>query len=299
MPLKIEFLNLKNWSRLKTLLLKHFYRRQGLRYFGPKTAKNAQGIVTPKRQGQNRFGTFSHLSTLFPQGLSLKIKPFPKRIKVKRKKKTKPFCTLVVARFSSSKFWPFIRRSARTPTIRAARGTTAVQGKASHPQKPTRPKQKQFAQTVCANSFGLLLLVLNGKEGLFAQTVPKLFAQTVLSGPQKGPAERGHVKKRQKSSKSVKNIFDTFRQFSRRAKNVKNRQKVSKYFSTLFDNFCAAPVFRPLLGGSESSFYLGGWFFGVGLPLLSNLKAFSTTKRAAVSLMGGPSVPLTGGIRCP
>ena len=53
-----------------------------------------------------------------------------------------------------------------------------------------------------------------------------------FSRPQKGPAERGHVKnrqkyvrhfstffaqgrKRQKSSKSVKTIFDTFRQFSR------------------------------------------------------------------------------------
>ena len=44
--------------------------------------------------------------------------------------------------------------------------------------------------------------------------------QGVISGPQKGPAERGHVKKSQKSSKSVKNIFDNFR---------------------------AAPVFRPLL----------------------------------------------------
>ena len=73
----------------------------------------------------------------------------------------------------------------------------------------------------------------------------------LVSGPQKGPSERGHVKKRQKSSKSDKNIFETFRHFSRRAKNVKNRQKVSKYFSTLFDNFRAAPVFRPLLGGSE------------------------------------------------
>ena len=41
-----------------------------------------------------------------------------------------------------------------------------------------------------------------------------------------------------------KTIFDTFRQFSRRAKNVKHRQKVSKIFSTLFDNFRAAPVFR-------------------------------------------------------
>ena len=63
---------------------------------------------------------------------------------------------------------------------------------------------------------------------------------------------------RQKSSKIVKNIFDTFRHFSRRAK---NRQKVSKYFSTLFDNFRAAPVFRPLLGGQvpndkSTPFYL-------------------------------------------
>ena len=90
----------------------------------------------------------------------------------------------------------------------------------------------------------------------------------LISGLQKGPAERGHIKKRQKSSKSfstlfdnfcagqksskiVKKFFDTFRQFSRRAKNVKNRQKVSKIFSTLFDNFRAAPFFRPLLGGSD------------------------------------------------
>ena len=69
----------------------------------------------------------------------------------------------------------------------------------------------------------------------------------------KGPAERGHVKKRQKSPKRVKNIFDTFWQFSRRAKNAKNRQKMSKTFWTLFENFRAAPVFRPLLGGSDVS----------------------------------------------
>ena len=68
---------------------------------------------------------------------------------------------------------------------------------------------------------------------------------SVVSGLQKGLAERGHVKKRQKSSKSVKKLFDTFRQFSRRAK---KRQKMSKSFSTLFDNFRAAPFFWPLLG---------------------------------------------------
>ena len=74
----------------------------------------------------------------------------------------------------------------------------------------------------------------------------------VYSGLQKGPAERGHVEKRQKSSKSVKKLFDTFRQFSRRAKNVKNRQKVSKSFSTLFDNFRAGQkFFRPLLQSAD------------------------------------------------
>ena len=49
-----------------------------------------------------------------------------------------------------------------------------------------------------------------------------------FSRPQKGPAERGHVKKRQKLSKSVKTIFDTFRHFSCRAKNVKHRSGKSK-----------------------------------------------------------------------
>ena len=68
-----------------------------------------------------------------------------------------------------------------------------------------------------------------------------------FSGLQKGPAERGHVKKRQKSSKSVKKFFDTFRQFSRRAKNVKNRQKVSKGFSTIFaQHLFSGPFCNPL-----------------------------------------------------
>ena len=78
--------------------------------------------------------------------------------------------------------------------------------------------------------------------------------QAVISGLQKGPAERGHVKKRQKSSKSVKKFFDTFRQFSRRAKNVKNRQKASKSVSTLFSTIFARHTiffYRPLLGGSD------------------------------------------------
>ena len=89
------------------------------------------------------------------------------------------------------------------------------------------------------------------------------FPDPVLSGLQKGPAERGHVKKSQKSSKSVKKFFDTFRQFSRRAKNVKNRQKVSKSFSTLFDNFRAGHLFsgpfcNPLMFGSCATLFLVG-----------------------------------------
>ena len=85
-----------------------------------------------------------------------------------------------------------------------------------------------------------------------AAACPIITDRIYISGPPKGPAERGpQVKKRQKSSKSVKNIFDTFRHFSRRAKNVNIRQKVSKIISTLFDDFRAAPVFRPLLGGSD------------------------------------------------
>ena len=54
------------------------------------------------------------------------------------------------------------------------------------------------------------------------------------------------------TSKIVKKCQNVFRQFSRRAKNVKNRQKVSKSFSTLFDNFRAAPFFRPLLQSAEA-----------------------------------------------
>ena len=83
-----------------------------------------------------------------------------------------------------------------------------------------------------------------------------------FSGLQKGPAERGHDKNRQNSSKSVKKFFDTFRHFStisRRAKNVKNRQKVSKSFSTLFDNFRAEPFFRPLLQSADKSGAQKAW----------------------------------------
>ena len=92
------------------------------------------------------------------------------------------------------------------------------------------------------------------------------FPQETVSGLQKGPSERGRVKKRQKSSKSVKKFFDTCRQFSRRAKNVKNRQKASKsfsrHFSTIFfaRHLFSGPFCNPLRLGSQY-FMKRGLFF--------------------------------------
>ena len=88
-------------------------------------------------------------------------------------------------------------------------------------------------------------IVTSENQGMpSVKTLPlRVYQRTAKGASGKGP--------RQKSSKSVKNIFDDFRHFSRRAKKVKNHQKVLKIFSTLFDSFPAAPLFRPLLGGSE------------------------------------------------
>ena len=75
--------------------------------------------------------------------------------------------------------------------------------------------------------------------------------QLYISGPQKGPAERGHVKKRQETSKVVKKCQKYFRHFSTFFAQGKQRQKSSKSVKNIpsfFDNFRAAPVFRPLWG---------------------------------------------------
>ena len=44
----------------------------------------------------------------------------------------------------------------------------------------------------------------------FGKEIPSRNLREKISGLQKGPAERGHVKNRQKSSKNVKKFFDTF-----------------------------------------------------------------------------------------
>ena len=70
----------------------------------------------------------------------------------------------------------------------------------------------------------------------------------------KGPAERGHVKNRQKSSKGVKNIFDTFRHFSRRAKKRQKSSKSVKNNFGIFRQFSRGTSFpAPFLGGSDLS----------------------------------------------
>ena len=58
-----------------------------------------------------------------------------------------------------------------------------------------------------------------------------------ISGLQKGPAERGHVKKvknREKVSKSFSTLFDNFRAGQKTSKIVEKCQKVFRHFSTIF-----------------------------------------------------------------
>ena len=100
----------------------------------------------------------------------------------------------------------------------------------------------------------------------------------------KGASGKGPRPKTSKKTKSVKNIFDTIQHFWRRAKNVKNRQKVSKIFSTLFDNFRAAPVFRPLSGGSDILFgtLLMFWSLSLFFEDFPDLFFFSFSTRACV-----------------
>ena len=55
-----------------------------------------------------------------------------------------------------------------------------------------------------------------------------------VSGLQKGPVERGHIKKRQKVSKSFSTLFDNFRAGQKTSKIVKKCQKVFRHFPTNF-----------------------------------------------------------------
>ena len=87
----------------------------------------------------------------------------------------------------------------------------------------------------------------------------------IFGGPQKGASGKGRL---QKTSKSVINIFDAFRHFSRRAKKRQKSSKSVKNIFDIFDNSRAAPVFRPLLGASDilgapTKIYIYQIIFGV------------------------------------
>ena len=77
-------------------------------------------------------------------------------------------------------------------------------------------------------------LTMDGTGGFVSQLRHREFTQKMFSGLQKGPAARGHVKKRQKSSKSVKKFFDNFRAGQKTSKIVKKCQKYFRHFSTIF-----------------------------------------------------------------
>ena len=74
-------------------------------------------------------------------------------------------------------------------------------------------------------------------------------ATSIFQWTAKGASGKGP---RQKTSQIVKKCQKYFRHFSTFFAQGKKRQKSSKSVKN-FDNFRVAPVFRPLLGGSESS----------------------------------------------
>ena len=105
-----------------------------------------------------------------------------------------------------------------TPTLRPA-SCMASPGLASHGTEVAGPASGTKLSTLdcaIAVTIAITVVILENPNGL-----------------QKGPAERGHVKKRQKSSKSAKNfstLFDNFR-------TGQKRQKSSKSVKKLFDTF--------------------------------------------------------------
>ena len=114
-----------------------------------------------------------------------------------------------------------------------------VGGRGLATNKPPNRAQKVLQKCVP------ILLRGHRKKGTEKRPKSLAFEGFLRANPLCPPKGAGGQGPRQKTSKIVKKCQKVFRHFSRRAKNVKNRQKVSKSFSTLFDNFRAAPFFRP------------------------------------------------------
>ena len=98
-----------------------------------------------------------------------------------------------------------------------------------------------------------------------------------LSGLQKGPAERGHVKNvknRQKVSKSFSTLFDDFRAGQKTSKIVKKCQKVFRHFSTIFArHLFSGPFCNPLILCSLI------FFFSLSLSLSLSLLSLLMSSR--------------------
>ena len=112
---------------------------------------------------------------------------------------------------------------------------------------------------------------MSSSEGPSPEPLPKKRGIPSHTGGESADCKRGrrkgatskNVKNRQKVSKS---FFDTFRQFSRRAKksqksskSVKKRQKVFRHFSTIFARHLFSGPFCNPLGGSQFWKYSGGF----------------------------------------
>ena len=107
------------------------------------------------------------------------------------------------------------------------------------------PYPRLIFNVSCLFASGLLLLqffVCCSAHTICPKTIT-LQHLIVISGLQKGPAERGHVKKRQKASKSFSTLFDNFRAGPKTSKIVS--KSVKKFFNTFRQFFRAGHLFFP------------------------------------------------------
>ena len=118
----------------------------------------------------------------------------------------------------------------------------------------------------------ILFSLLFGKKRI-KENPPKKQGRFLSADCKKGPAERGHVKKRQK-------VFRHFSTIFAQGKKRQNRRKVSKSFSTLFDNFRAAPFFRPLLQSADS--LLRTLFLSSEAPKIPGKEAKKRSKKQGI-----------------
>ena len=107
-----------------------------------------------------------------------------------------------------------------------------------------------------------------------SRSSPNSVLRTIISGPQKGPVERGHVKKCHKKVKKCQKYFRHFSTFfaqgKKTSKIVKKCQKYFRHFSTLFARHQFSGPFREALKSDAREWGIG--FVGVGSAHLGRLR---------------------------